>query len=104
MDVYVSPKRFRETASREGCQVMWEWATRDGQTGTVTINGAEYEPAAGRVFLISTRGGQVQVRQLPRDLSEVQAEQEGFLALADSDPEIARFVVAASEAERVPKP
>ena len=84
--MYVSPKRFRETASREGCQVMWEWATRDGQTGTVTINGAEYEPAAGRVFLISTRGGQVQVRQLPRDLSEVQAEQEGFLAWRTAIP------------------
>jgi hypothetical protein len=104
MDVYVSPKRFRETASRDGRQVTWEWATRDGRTGAVTINGAKYDPAAGRVFLVSTRGGQVQVRQVPRDLSGLQAEQEGFLALVDSDPEIARFVAAASEAEHVPDP
>ena len=102
--MYVSPKRFRETASRDGCQVTWEWATRDGRTGTVTINGAKYDPAAGRVFLVSTRGGQVQVRQVLRDLSEVQAEQESFLDLADSDPEIAQFVAAASEVERVRQP
>ncbi len=101
--MYVSPKRFRETASRDGCQVTWEWATRDGRTGAVSINGTSYDPAAGRVFLISTRGGQVQVRQVPRDPSSVPAEQEGFLVLADSDPEIARFVAAAAEAARVPQ-
>ena len=100
--MYVSPKRFRETASRDGQQVTWEWDTRDGRTGTVTINGAKSDPAAGQVFLISTRGGRVHVRQVARDLSGLQAEGASFVALADGDPEIARFVAAASEAERAP--
>jgi hypothetical protein len=98
-----SPKRFFETASRDnGPQVSWEWVTRNGQSGTITINGVKYDAAAGRVFLISTRGGQVHVRQILRDLSAIQAERASFLALAAGDPEIARFVAAASEKEQTP--
>jgi hypothetical protein len=77
--------------------VTWEWVTRDGEAGTLTINGTKYDTAAGRVFLISTQGGQVHVRQIHLDLSGLQAERTSFLALADGDPEIARFVAAASE-------
>ena len=79
--------------------MTWEWVTRDGRTGTVTINGATYDAAAGRVFLIATRAGQVGVRQIPADLSGVQAQRTSFLALVDGNPAIARFVAAASEPE-----
>jgi hypothetical protein len=79
--------------------VTWEWATRDGRTGTVTINGAKYDAAAGRVFLIATRGGPVRVRQILPDLAGVRAERAGFLALVDGTPEIARFIAAAAEQE-----
>jgi hypothetical protein len=82
--------------------VAWEWSTQDGLTGTVTINGVGYDPAAGRVFLASTQGGRVEVRQLPMDPSGVPAEGAGFAALAESDPDIARFVAAASQTERAP--
>ena len=93
-------KQFFERASRnDGPEVKWEWITRDGRTGTVTINGEAYDAAAGRVFLIATRGGQVRVRQLLSDLSGVQAQRASFLALEDGYPEIARFVAAASEPE-----
>ena len=99
-DLSSNSKQFFERASRnDGPEVKWEWITRDGRTGTVTINGATYDAAAGRVFLIATRGGQVRVRQLLPDLSGVQAERASFLALVDGNPEIARFVAAASRQE-----
>jgi hypothetical protein len=79
--------------------VTWEWVTRDGRTGAVTVNGTTYDAAAGRVFLVATRGGQVRVRQVRADLAGVRPQRAGFLALADGDPEIARFVAASSEAE-----
>jgi hypothetical protein len=82
--------------------VTWEWVTRNGKAGTLTINGTKYDTAAGRVFLISTRGGQVDVRQIFRDLSGLEADRTSFLALADGDSEVARFVAAASETERAP--
>jgi hypothetical protein len=65
----------------------------------VTINGTTYDAAAGRVLLIATRGGQVRVRQLLPDLSGVQARRASFLALADGNQEIARFLAVASEPE-----
>lgn len=97
-----SPKRFRETATRDGTQVTWEWSTRDGRAGAVTVNGVRYDPAAGRVFLVSTRNGRVEVRQLPLDPSGVPAEAAGLAAFADADPNIARFVAAAAEPDRAP--
>jgi len=102
MDVAASPKRFRETASRDGTQVTWEWSTRDGRAGIVAINGVEYDPAAGRVFLVSMRNGRVEVRQLSLDPSGVSVEAVGLAALADADPDIARFVAAAAESDRAP--
>jgi hypothetical protein len=79
--------------------VTWEWVTRDGRTGTVTINGATYDAATGRVFLITTRGGLVRARQIQSDLVGVQSQRASFLALMASNPEIARFLAAASEPE-----
>jgi len=97
-----NPKLFRDTATRDGVQLSWEWSTRDGRTGPVTVNEVRYDPAAGRVFLVWTRGRRVEVRQLPRDPTDVPAEAAGFSAFADTDPDIARFVAAASEPNRAP--
>jgi hypothetical protein len=99
-DLSGSRKRFFETSSRsDGPGVTWEWVTRDVRTGTVTINGTTYDAAAGRVFLIATRGGQVRVRQVLPDLAGFRAQRASFLALVDGNPEIAHFVAASSEAE-----
>ena len=99
-DLSGNRKRFFETASRkDGPEVTWEWVTRDGRTGTVTINGTTYDAVAGRVFLISTRDGEVRAQQVRQDLSGAQAQRASFLALVDGNPEIARFVAASSEAE-----
>jgi hypothetical protein len=46
----------------------FECKTTDGKTGTVILNGGQsFDLAAGRLFLLSTAGGSVKVKQLNRE-------------------------------------
>jgi hypothetical protein len=55
--------------------------------------------AAGRLFLLTTRADQAQVRQLKRDLSRLRPETGNFEKLAREDEDIARFIAAAEKAK-----
>lgn len=58
--------------------------------GEATINGQVYDLARGGLFLVRTRGGVVEVRQLKRDLSGLAASGE-FKAFGRADREIVEF-------------
>src|SRR5262249_415994 len=60
----------------DGRKVEWQCETADGKTGTMTINGSSYELANGSMFLVSTRGGKAEFRQVKRDLLKVQPDQD----------------------------
>jgi hypothetical protein len=64
-------------------------ATKDGRTGTVTINDETFELAQGAFFLVSTTGGQTRVRQMKRDTSKL--GREDLMDLAKHDQEIRDF-------------
>src|SRR5262249_13537591 len=49
-----------------GKRIEIDAATQDGRAGTVTIDGKAYDLADGGLFLVSTRDGQVQIRQVKR--------------------------------------
>jgi hypothetical protein len=70
--------------------VAWTWLTPDNAGGRFTLNGADYDLAGGRLFLVSTKGREVRVRQLQRDLSKVRPE--SLQLFADSDPDVTRFI------------
>jgi hypothetical protein len=76
----------------DGRSLAWEVLTMDGREGQVRIGGAAYDLAAGNVFLVTTQGGAVAVRQLRRDLSPVPAERNAVLAFAWGDPDLAAFM------------
>jgi hypothetical protein len=76
----------------DGRSLAWEVQTRDGTMGEMQIGGGRYGLEAGNLFLITTRGGTTAVRQLHRDLSGVPLDQEGILAFARSDPDLAAFL------------
>ena len=69
-----------------------------GKSGPVTVNGADYDPAAGMLFLVSTGSGRIRVRQLNCDLSGLKPDDLSFANFAKSDPDIAEFVAEASKA------
>jgi hypothetical protein len=74
-----------------GQRIDWTCTTSDLKTGTVTINGTNYQLADGGLFLI-TPGDPTEVVQLRRDLSAVEGSQQGLEKLARDDPEVAAFV------------
>ena len=79
-----------ETTDGRGFQYTCE--TTDGLTGTVVIDGAEYDLAAGCIFLLAYRSDGISVTQLDRDLTMPGTPQEFFKSLADNDPQIGAFV------------
>jgi hypothetical protein len=76
----------------DGRSLAWEVRTRDGRTGEVEIGGLRYDLATGGLFLVTSHGGTMTVRQLPRDLSHVPLDQDGILAFAGTDPDLAAFL------------
>lgn len=86
---------FHEKLSFDGRRLAWECETVRGKVGQVTIEGAEFDPAAGTLFLVSTKGGQIQTRQLKRDWSGLRPDEASFAKVAKEDPHIVRFVAEA---------
>ncbi len=72
-------------------RVEWECETTDGKTGKMIINGSSFELAKGALFLVSTQGGKVEVRQFQRDLLKVKPDQESLERLLKDDPDVGSF-------------
>jgi hypothetical protein len=75
----------------DGQHVKWKCVTADGKTGQITINAKEYDLAQGALFLVSSKGILIRVRQLQRDLSKVQSEVESLERWLRADEEVGRF-------------
>jgi hypothetical protein len=75
----------------DGQKVEWQCETTDGKTGKMVINSSSYELAKGTLFLISTRGGNVEVGQFQRDLLKVKPDQESLEKLLKGDADIGSF-------------
>lgn len=80
--------------SVDGRRVQFTGETRDGKSGRVTVEGREYDLAAGGLFLVSARRG-YRVLQLKRDLARFQDAQQLFSELRKSDPEVVEFFARA---------
>jgi hypothetical protein len=64
--------------------------------GSLTFGGARYALADGAVFLVTTRGGPPQVRQVKVDLRPLKPRREDLVELARRDPEIGAFLTQAA--------
>ncbi|MBI3411598.1 MAG: hypothetical protein HY040_24990 [Planctomycetes bacterium] len=83
-------------SSADGKRIKWAWQDPREKGGDFEIDGTRYDLADGGLFLLSTKDGQVRVTQLDVDLSQVQANTQGFEALAKKEPRIAKFIAEAS--------
>jgi hypothetical protein len=86
-------------SATDGRRVDWRLETADGRTATFSIDGQAYDLSQGALFLITTRGGTTQVRQLNRDLSAVQATNESCEAFATADPDVSSFIYSVEESQ-----
>jgi hypothetical protein len=63
------------------------------------IHGSSYELAKGSLFLVSTRDGKVEVRQVQRDLLKVKPDQESVEKLLKDDAEVGSFFAEKAKPE-----
>ncbi len=80
--------------SPDGRLVEWVVETSNNTSITLKIDSTQYDLAQGTLFLMKTRSGQTQIKQLVRDLTNIEATREGCLALAETDPDVSEFVRA----------
>src|SRR5262249_61656286 len=78
--------------TKDGRTVDWWCQTSDGMTGQVRINGQQFNLEDGALFLVSTRGGQVQIEQHKRYLLEMAPEDKNLKRFTKEDPEVKRFL------------
>ena len=83
-------------SSADGRRVDWKWKAPKEKGGAFQINGKPHDLANGTLFLVSSKGGQVQVAQLDVDLSKVQSDKQGFEAFAKTQPKVAKFIAEAA--------
>jgi hypothetical protein len=77
--------------SRDDAYVEFQFETKDGKTGPVTINEIQYDLEKGGLFLVLAVGGEVQIQQLKRDMADVKFDGESLAAFARNDAEISGF-------------
>ncbi len=84
-----------ENVSWDGRRVVkWDFVREAAAGPVVKIAGREYPTSAGRVFLVRTAKGQVEVQQLDR---EPGGDAASIAALAKSDREIQEFALGAKK-------
>jgi hypothetical protein len=71
--------------------------TPDGATFRVTVNGTAYSETDGTLFLVRTRGPNVEVRQVARDLSGLPADEGTWRQVAKDEPEVKQLIAEAEK-------
>ena len=83
----------------KGKKVEFHCKTKDGKSGPVTINGSAYNLADGGVFLVSTTGDDVHVKQLKREMRNQKFDQESLAAFGKGDAEIVGYFAKGAKAK-----
>jgi hypothetical protein len=72
--------------AHDGRRIDFKCQSADGKTGSLTVNGTPYDLGNGALFLVTSKSGKVEVRQLKRDLSKFGgARDEERWAKGDAD-------------------
>jgi hypothetical protein len=72
----------------------WEWQVEitDGSSIKVWLDGKEYDPSKGNLFLVTLKGGKSEVEQQARDLSAVQPDWNSVKEFAGTDAVVSKFL------------
>ncbi|KPJ90430.1 MAG: hypothetical protein AMJ53_13575 [Gammaproteobacteria bacterium SG8_11] len=75
----------------------WHLETNDGNTAQFSIDDHLLDLDEGNLFIIQSSGKDTEVKQLKRDLSDVQADAGSVTEFGLSDPDILEFIQSSSE-------
>ena len=78
----------------DGRKIAWSCTTQDGTSGTVTIDGQQFDLAKGAIFLISAKENKTTVEQLAVDMSKLQGDkmEDKLTAVGEAEPRIKAFL------------
>jgi hypothetical protein len=76
---------------------VWNLETKDRKNAQFTIDDQPFDLGEGSLFIINSSSGDTEVKQLKRDLSNVQADAGSVTEFGLSDPDILAFIKASSE-------
>jgi len=76
----------------DGRLLQWTCQSPDGVTGTVTVNGVEYDLEAGNLFIVADIEGETSVTRLVRDLGASDSVHATLSSLERQEPDIQRLV------------
>jgi hypothetical protein len=85
--------------SRSDVRFDWVLESEDGVTADFSIDGQSFDLEGGKLFLITTSSGEIEVQQIERDLSSVRPEADSITEFGLKDPVIQEFIHASSEAQ-----
>lgn len=88
-----------QAVAEDGFELFWQIETTDGRSAQFTINNQPFDLADGTAFLITTADDQLDIQQLERDLSGVNAEHQSITEYSLADPEINQFIQSTVPAE-----
>ncbi len=88
-----------QAVSEDGFELFWQIGTADGRTAQLTINNQPFDLTDGSVFLIATAEDQLDIQQLERNLSGVNAEHQSITDFSLDDPEINQFIQSTAPEE-----
>ena len=77
--------------------VTWRLETKDGKTAKFAIGGKPFDLSAGNLFVIQSSSGDLEIKQVPRDFSDVQADAASVTEYGLSDPDILPLIQTSSE-------
>jgi hypothetical protein len=77
----------------------WHLETEDGVTADFSIDGKSFDLEDGKLFLIRTSSGEVEVMQIERDLSSVRPDADSIIEFSLNDPTIQEFIHDSSETQ-----
>ena len=85
--------------NHDGRSIEWRCEAKVPPTGEIRINDKTYDFKKGRLFLVSSRGSELVVRQIERKI-DPQKEKESLEKLMETDPVFGAFLAGKELPER----
>jgi hypothetical protein len=78
--------------AQDGRTFNWEVETTDGRNLKCRVNGKDFDPAKGTLFLVRTKKGQSEAEQVKEDLSAVQPTAESLKEFARKNAAVSKVL------------
>lgn len=95
---------FSGSDTKPNREIEYSGKIHGSEKGELTINGTTYDLAKGGLFLVSGMDGNVRVKQLKSDMSELKFERNDLVVFCKANPDITDFFSKPAKPKLSPLP